>query len=256
MRICLHDRQQISAYLKLNPGLNLYLTGDLDDFFWPHTSWYGWWAEDQLQAVALLYSGDDLPVLLALGGEAMPQLLAALRPLLPKRFYAHLGPAYEQVLAPDWRLSGGEPHLRMLLTHPEQLTSSCPEAEVAGPDDLAGLQALYAEAYPHNWFNSRMLKTGHYLGVRRDGQWLAVAGVHVFAPQQGVAALGNITVHPQWRNQGWGSRLTAALCRRLLQHVELIGLNVHAANQPAIRCYQKLGFEVVAEYWEWTAEST
>jgi ribosomal protein S18 acetylase RimI-like enzyme len=40
----------------------------------------------------------------------------------------------------------------------------------------------------------------------------------------------------------------------LRTRVTTIGLNGHHANQAAIECYRALGFEVVAEYHEWSFE--
>ncbi len=36
--------------------------------------------------------------------------------------------------------------------------------------------------------------------------------------------------------------------------VDLIGLNVKADNAPALACYSRLGFEIVAPYAEFTIE--
>lgn len=254
MRVCLHDRERIAACLQRQADLQLYLLGDLDGFFWPHTTWYGWLQADQLTAVALLYSGDELPVLLALG-EGQAPLLQQLEALLPGRFYCHLSPGLEDVLGAYRRLSGGERHYRMVLSDAAKGADlGCEQAEVLSEADLPALEALYRQAYPHNWFNPRMLATGQYLGLREAGELLAVAGVHVYAPERGVAALGNITVHPHWRSRGWGARLTAELCRRLAPTTPLIGLNVHADNAPALRCYVRLGFEIRGEYREWMAQ--
>lgn len=268
MRVCLHKPSRIEGFLRTDPGLYLYLLGDLDDFFWPHTSWYGWQAPDDqaLKALSLLYSGDELPVLLALGQPDDPapgKLLESIKTLLPRRFYTHLTPGLESVLQADWALSGGDLHHRMLLTDPTLLADyDCPEAFVLSSEHEPAIQALYQAAYPHNWFNARMLATGQYLGVSEaesdSPRLLAVAGVHVYAPTLGIAALGNIAVHPDARSQGLSKRLTAALCRRLqaqLGDKALIGLNVHSANTPALRAYRRLGFEVCADYREWMAES-
>ena len=62
----------------------------------------------------------------------------------------------------------------------------------------------------------------------------------------------NIATHPGYRRRGLARAATAALCRDLLEEVDTIGLNVHAANEGAIRCYERLGFEVSAEYAEFT----
>lgn len=68
----LHDREEIEEFLRRDTPLHLYALGDLDDFFWPFTTWYGWREEGELQAVVLLYVGQSLPVVLALSGDSAP----------------------------------------------------------------------------------------------------------------------------------------------------------------------------------------
>ena len=68
-----------------------------------------------------------------------------------------------------------------------------------------------------------------------------------------VASLGNIATHPDFRRKGYGKKTTAQLCRSLLNSVEHIGLNVKTDNLSAIKCYEKLGFEIVAVYEEFMA---
>ena len=91
--ISLHDKAAIRALLGRSPELHAYGLGDLDDFFWPYTSWYTLREERERQPVALIYSGGDLPVLLAIDEQpaaALADLLRAMLPLLPRRVYAHL----------------------------------------------------------------------------------------------------------------------------------------------------------------------
>ncbi|MEN8242928.1 MAG: GNAT family N-acetyltransferase, partial [Chloroflexota bacterium] len=54
--------------------------------------------------------------------------------------------------------------------------------------------------------------------------------------------------------QGFASTATAGLCTQVLDHAELIGLNVRTDNLPAVRSYQKIGFEIVTTYDEWNLE--
>jgi predicted GNAT family acetyltransferase len=124
------------------------------------------------------------------------------------------------------------------------------------PDDLDDMVDLYTISYPGNWFDERMLLSGQYFGIRdHDGQLVSVGGIHVYSPTYQVAALGNITTHPDFRNHGLGTSVIARLCSSLLQRVETIGLNVRTNNNAAIRSYQKLGFENVAIYHEYMLES-
>lgn len=254
--ILLHDKQEIGAYLRRDPALHVYAIGDLDDFFWSSTVWYGLKEGENLLAVALLYTGGDPPTLLATERQpatALATLLSRIAHLLPERFYAHLSPEARDALAASYVLESHGPHFKMALSDPAQLdsidTSSVERLTLAA---TAELLAFYAHSYPGNWFDPRMLETGQYVGIRgENGDLLSVAGVHVYSAEQRVAALGNITTAPAARGRGLATAATAALCRSLLQTVDLIGLNVHADNVAAIACYRRLGFAVVAEYEEY-----
>ena len=37
----LRDKNKIESFLRKNPFLHIYGLVDLDDFFWPRTTWYG-----------------------------------------------------------------------------------------------------------------------------------------------------------------------------------------------------------------------
>jgi ribosomal protein S18 acetylase RimI-like enzyme len=259
--VYLHDKAEIEKYLRQETSLHLYELGDLDDFFWPYTSWIADRQAGQVQALILVYSGGGLPVVVALAGEEWERLrgllaAAARQPLLPRRFYSHLSPGFGRVLAvAGYRL---EPHgqfLKMELTCQERLESVDTRHVVQlGMGDEAELQALYAQAYPGNSFDPRMLETGCYYGIRREGRLASVAGVHVYSPAYRAAALGNITTHPEYRGQGLGTAVTARLCQALRDQVDWIGLNVRADNVPAVATYTRLGFIPVAEYEEYTVE--
>jgi ribosomal protein S18 acetylase RimI-like enzyme len=252
--ISLHDRDAIAAFLQRDAAMRLYELGDLDDFFWPATTWYALTEGDQIRELALAYNAGDLLVLLATGAAdhaAAGDLLRGIRHLLPRRFYTHLGVGLSGALTDEWR---AEPHGlydKMALSAPGQLAAFDTAATIRfTPDDEAELQAFYAESYPGNWFDPRMLQTGHYYGYRERGMILCVAGVHVYSASQRVAALGNITTRPDARGRGLATLVTARLCQELLQRVDQIGLNVRADNAAAIRCYERLGFTRVGQYEE------
>lgn len=242
-----HDRDELAALLGRDPHLHAYELGDLDDFYWPYTTWYRYGEQ-----VALLYHGGAEPTLLALdhSPEDLAELLTALVPLLPRTFNAHLSPGGEAVLAEHFTTRAYGPHLKMALTDPGRLDRVAPAGELLTTADLPEMTALYQAAYPGNWFDERMVQTGQYVGIRRDGELLAVAGVHVWSPVYKVSALGNVTTHPAARGQGLATSAVAALCRRLLDTVRWVTLNVRADNTAAIALYRRLGFTPVAEYGE------
>jgi len=77
----------------------------------------------------------------------------------------------------------------------------------------------------------------------------------VCSQSYGVAALGNIATHPDLRNRGLGTAVTAKLCNVLLRSVETIGLNVKADNLAALSCYKKLEFKEIATIEQYMVEA-
>ncbi|MFC0032107.1 GNAT family N-acetyltransferase [Micromonospora chaiyaphumensis] len=244
-----HDRAVLAELLGRDPVLHAYQLGDLDDFFWPYTSWFR--RDDQ---VVLLYHGVELPTLLAFAAPEragdLAELLAEAAPVLPARLWAHLSPGLEATVARWYAVSDAAVHHRMALTDPARLGAVAPAGEPLGRADLPELRELYAAAYPGNWFDPRMLDTGRYVGVREAGRLVAVAGVHVWSPTWRVAALGNVTTHPDVRGRGLAGAAVAAVCAGLRPTVDHVTLNVQADNTAAVRLYERLGFTRVAEFTE------
>jgi ribosomal protein S18 acetylase RimI-like enzyme len=250
----LRDRDAIEAWLGRDAAVHLYELGDLDDFFWPSTTWYGLLDGDVVRAIALLYTATSLPVLVAMGRTSeLPEvcaLLEALSPVLPSRFYTHLVPGSASTLARAFDLEPHGTHDRMVLVDRARIAEvDTQEATQLGPSDEAELTRFYADAYPGNWFDPRMLGTGAYFGIRREGKLASVAGVHVVSRRHRVAALGNIATDRALRGQGLARAVTAAACKSLAQ-LDPIGLNVAVDNEAAIAMYRGLGFDRVTCYEE------
>ena len=257
--VCLHSKPEIEQLLRRNVYLHIYSIGDLDDFFWPYTTWYGSRSDGQLQAAVLVYSGMAIPTVLAISEEyaGMEKLLKSIEHLLPNRFYCHLSPGLETVLETHHDLETFGEHYKMALQDTTKL-SGFNDSSVVTLDskNLDAIQALYRESYPDNWFDPRMLDTQKYFGLWEENRLVSVAGIHVYSPQYRVAALGNITTLPDFRNRGYGKRVTVRLCQSLLQEGIDIGLNVKADNLSAISCYKKIGFEIIATYGEYLVQRT
>ena len=250
----LRDKDRIRVFLRRDPALHVYELGDLDDFFWPHTTWF---ANDDVSAIALLYAPPQVAVLAAFAREPEPlgELVAQIATRLPPRIYVHLSPGLLHRLEPRYTARSHGPHLKMSLVAPERLrTVDVAGVDRLGPDDAAELARFYERCYPGNWFDPRMLDTRQYFAIREAGELAAAAGIHVYSETERVAAIGNITTAPELRGRGFGARVTARLCLSLLEHVDLVGLNVKADNAVAIRCYERLGFAHVAPYEELALE--
>jgi len=251
--ILLHDKKTIESFLRCNIQLNIYSIGDLDDFFWPYTTWYGLTTDNAPEAIALLYTGQTLPTLLALSEQQsiMGELLDSIIHLLPKQFYAHLSPGLESIFQDTHTVESHGAHYKMGLRNLSAVEGvDCSQALRLTHSELNDITKLYKMSYPGNWFDPRMLETGQYFGIRKNDELASIAGIHVYSEEYRVAALGNITTHPLHRKQGYGTAVTARLCRSLSAKVDHIGLNVKANNSAAISCYEKLGFNIIASYGE------
>lgn len=231
----LEDRERIAAFLRRNAQAHVYELGDLDDFDWPYTRWFGWEHAGRLEQIALLYSEPAVPVLLWIAEEpldAMEDLLRQIRGALPATLYVHAT-------------------TKLALARDDLVTRYTIEVELLGGADLDEIEAFYEAAYPDTWFVPRLLETGRYVGVRRGGRLGCVAGVHVHSPTFGVTALGNVATLPELRGQGLARGACAALCLLLLgDGIETIALNVRADNAAAVAVYTQLGFERAAAYTE------
>lgn len=251
-RVCLHDKKEIERYLRGDVARNIYGLGDLDDFYWPYTTWYGFKSRGSISAIALLYAGLLVPALVFFssdGEEAMAKLLDSLRSLLPVRFHAHLYPRLARVLEATHNLEPGGPHYKMALLDRDRMAAlDGTGVERLSIRDADLIHALYRESYPGNWFDTRMLETNMFFGIKENCRLLAVAGIHAYAPEYKVAVLGNIATLPTHRGRGYATRVTARLCRSLLDEGADVGLNVKADNAAAIACYQRIGFAVVDAY--------
>lgn len=248
----LHDKKIIFNYLQQNSGFQIYSIGDLDDFFWPRTIWYALMDGNNIHSMATLYVGMVPPTLLLFhsGDPAFAiQLTERIKSLLPVKFNAHLSSGLLDVFGAENLIHYYGLDYKMILTrkvtdpndaHIRKLTIQ----------DLPVMIDFYAVAYPNNWFDSRMIETEKYYGYFLNATLVGVAGIHVYSKEYKVAALGNVATHPDYRGQQIGYKLTSALCFDLQKSVDHIGLNVHSDNDYAIKCYKKIGFEVIGSYDE------
>ena len=248
----IHDKTILLEFLQEEAGLQIYLIGDLDDFFWQSTNWYGLYVNNKLKAVALLYCSSPVPTLLCFQRKEAEHafiLLNKIKNLLPPLFNAHLGEGLVEVFGKENVKEHYGINLKMVLTQQVAFMDD-PNIRRLNPDDMSTALNFYSAAYPNNWFDIRMLETGKYFGYFLNHRLVGIAGIHVYSAEYRVAALGNIAIHPECRNRGIGYRISAALCHDLQKDVDVVGLNVRSDNPHAIRLYEKLGFKTAGIYEE------
>ena len=249
-----HDKNRLLEHFSKDPVLFSYHLGDLDDFFFPHCQWgaiYG--RSPRIDDAVLLYTGGDTPTLQAFGlTDKFPTLLREYFAVCPDRFYGHFQSQRRPVFRESFNEQSLGTHQKMKLIEFREPKDRSQVGEIIrlGEADQSDLQQLYDESYPDHYFVPRMLESGKYFGVRRDGQLVAVSGVHVDSKEYKIAVLGNICTHPSSRGQGLATIVTAHLVKELVAESKTVCLNVKTDNGPAIHCYESLGFEKVCEYQE------
>lgn len=255
---CVRNKNEIEAFLRKNVPLYIYSIGDLDEFFWKNTQWYALKENNEIQALALLYTGQPLLTLQALSeqAESMRKLLRSISHILPDRFHAHLSPGVGEVFKRRYEMESCAKHYKMIFNS-KRLPGNVDYSRVIRltDDDLGQMLRLYEGAYPGHWFDPRMLQTRQYFGIKIDNNIVSVAGIHVYSKTYKVAALGNIVTHTDYRGRGFATSVTARLCRSLSKNVDHIGLNVKADNTVAIALYEKLGFDIITSYDECTVST-
>ena len=254
--------------------LHIYEIGDLDDFFFPRTKFvmysFSVTNEENLNVIdflAMFYQAPGLTVFLAFGGDEEEinygrLFLHEYMENLPNSFYAHMSPGLASPLSEYYEFDHHGLFSKMAITDfksSKELVDECLRKGSEIPEQLNTLHLneileFYQEAYPGNWFDPQMLETGQTFGIfcKDDHKLVAIAGIHVYSPQYRVCSLGNIATHPKFRGKGYGKLVTASLIQSLMNSnlIDVIGLNVKANNSIAIRCYESLGFQFIANYEE------
>jgi len=115
----------------------------------------------------------------------------------------------------------------------------CPEAISLGPADVPEMIELVTRTEPGP-FLPRTIELGDYLGIRRDGALVAMAGERFRL--DGWTEISAVCTDPAYRGQGLASALTGALIESIQGRSERVFLHALATNTGAIRLYERLGF--------------
>jgi ribosomal protein S18 acetylase RimI-like enzyme len=115
-----------------------------------------------------------------------------------------------------------------------------------GPSDVPAIESLIAQSgsFAPDGFASYQVADGLFFGIADDcGGLAAVGGTHILNTEEGVAAIGNVCTHPDFRGRGYAKAITTEIVSQLRSAgVPVIVLNVIHENRTARRLYESLGF--------------
>jgi len=143
---------------------------------------------------------------------------------------------------PGWNLVAGAPMPEMVYqgaSAPLPRSSSDPEMVELGAADVSEMMELTALTKPGP-FNQRTHELGTYLGIRRDGKLVAMAGERLKIP--GYTEVSAVCTHPEHAGHGYARILMTEVVERICSRGETPFLHVREDNVRAIELYKRLGF--------------
>jgi predicted GNAT family acetyltransferase len=168
--------------------------------------------------------------------EASEEAYADLARGLPPNTEARLFRPEEEAVPAGWRQIDAFPMLQMVAARaPHPADGSI---ETLSPADVPAMMDLVAIAKPGP-FGARTIELGRYLGIRRAGRLVAMAGERLRLT--GYVEVSGICVHPDARGQGHAAQLTQALMADASARGDVPFLHVRPENR-AVELYRRLGF--------------
>ncbi len=108
-----------------------------------------------------------------------------------------------------------------------------------GVADVPEMLALASVTQPGP-FGPRTIELGHYIGIRRQGAVVAMAGERMRL--DGFIEISAVCVEPVYRGHGFAAELVRSLASSIAARSEIPFLHVFSSNHAAIALYRKLGF--------------
>jgi ribosomal protein S18 acetylase RimI-like enzyme len=234
------DRGEIAAFLRRDRLYAAYALGDLDG---PNRSRVAW---------GMAYDDGGEPTALAMHHEGLvPQPLflmgapdgarAILEHVLkPRDAYLQGTELHGAAIGDLYELDSPVAMLRMVVDR-ETFVPFAGPAERLTALDVDDLNRLYQLGFRAG-FPPSVLDEGVYYGVRVRGRLVSAAGTHAINPREGIAVVGNVMTHVDFRGHDFAKMVTSAVTAELLDRVPDVALNVHADNDPAVAAYTRLGY--------------
>ena len=239
------DHTEIRRRLNADRVWSIYALADLDPHLFDLCEWWG-----AGEGLALIFTGISIRPIFVIGSEDETRELLTDLPV--DEGYLNLRDHQAAAAAPFYEYDIPHRVRRMVTANfkPRHDTTVA-----LGLEHADQIQRLYATGDGGGVaFGAFQLETGFFRGVVRDGELVAVAGVHVVSSAESVAGVGNVFTRADWRGRGLAQVTTSAVTSALMAAgIQTIGLNVESNNGPAIAAYERLGFGAAFEYWEGAA---
>ncbi len=244
------DKALIEEQVSTDPIRALYHLGDLDEYYFKKCSWYFVYYGDHPITIILLYKTWGVTILPLGEPDGLRFFLKSDLDELPDRFYGVWMTEHDAVMDGCFDIPDKKRMNRMVVTGASFKPSPVDNKVVCLNSTHADAVRVLLQSYPDNFFEEYQLATGYYRGILDGGKLISMAGVHTINREKGVAAIGNVVTDEAYRGQGLARSVTSKLVADLLCDHKLVGLNVGRDNEPAVRVYKRLGFDIGVQFYE------
>lgn len=234
------DRSEIAAFLRTDRRYAAYALGDLDGPNRARVAWgMAYDAAGRPTAIVMHHEGlVPQPLFLMGAPDGCRAVLESV--LKPRDAYLQGTELHEAALRGLYDLDAPLQMLRMVVDRGTFEPFAGP-AERLTALDIDDLNRLYQLGFRAG-FPPSVVEDGVYYGVRVRDRLVAAAGTHAINPREGIAVVGNVMTHADFRGHDFAKMVTSAVTAELLDRVEDVALNVHADNEPAVAAYSRLGY--------------
>lgn len=234
------DRGEIAAFLHTDRLYAAYALGDLDSPARQRVAWGMAYDEYGVPSALAMHHEGLVPQPLFLMGDPAGCRAILASVLKPRDAYFQGTSAHGPMLTDLYELERPLTMLRMVVDRATFQPFAGP-AQRLGPADIEDLNRLYQLGF-RGGFPPSVLDDGVYYGVRVRGQLISAAGTHAVNPREGIAVVGNVMTHTDYRGNDFAKMATSAVTAELLERVTDVALNVHEDNLPAVAAYVRLGY--------------
>ena len=116
--------------------------------------------------------------------------------------------------------------------------------------DASKIAKLMAKAYPTYWskITSKHLtfdENQNYTGLFDGNKLISFALSWI---DETAAIIANAATHPKYQNLGLATYLVNESVHKMMKHTEIAIIHVLTDNEPAIKVYSKVGYEIYASF--------
>jgi len=234
------DRAEIAAFLRTDRLYAAYALADLDG---PNRKRVAWAMahDDAGRATALAMHHEGLvpqPLFLMGAPDGCRAIMEHV--LKPRDAYLQATELHEAAVRDLYELDAPLAMLRMVVDRDSFIPFGGPADRLTALD-VDDLNRLYQLGFRAG-FPASVVEDGVYYGVRVRGRLVSAAGTHAINAREGIAVVGNVMTHADFRGHDFAKMVTSAVTAELLERVPDVALNVHADNVSAVAAYDRLGY--------------